>query len=294
MSIVTSDNFGNYFLGNFLAAGHSFHPEDLLLLMRTALGSNDRANVNFSTGFRIDWRPNIATETLTGAVSVPTAAIINTSHSSVSNNARLAYSVPTSSSLNRRAAFLNTGISTGLNSYSYSSSYIGRPFWACADATSISFYFELASNKLFMSQGVLRNSVLPYPNNLYHIIVYNNIIESQTSDTFLRNVHTFSDKANYPHVKASDQLPTTAEVEPYLRDIDNDVPYGYIPNIFKWHVDPGEPTPEIGMVVRLDMNAATTHYAGQDVILCKVVGRFGNTSNTDAGGDYLMMRVQGL
>jgi len=284
---ITTDNFGNYYLGNFVA-GYSFTREDLLSLMRTALGSDDRANINGTFPFRIDWRPNIVEETLTGAIANPPFSNVS---AILAANSRMALGYPSSGSYSN-AAFL-TGLGGGV--YFNYSSPVNKASWMIANSTSISFYIEVSSSvSYFFSQGVLLNSPLPFPQNLYYLSIYNGRINSKVSTDFVKSVHTFTEKANYSHTRASDSTATQSEVELYLRDSTTDIPYGYIPNVFKWKVDGAEVLPAFGEIVRLDMSAATTHYAAQNTILCKVVGRLGNASLTDSAGDYLLMKVAGL
>lgn len=285
---ITTDNFGNYYLGNFVA-GYSFTTADLLSLMRTALGSDDRANLNGTTSFKIDWRPNIVEETLTGVIVIPSS---NTVTTTLTANSRMSFGYP---AFVNSTPFVSAFLTGGGHSLgqTFPVSIVNSPFWAIANSTSVSFYVQ-DSAKYFFSQGVLLNSPLPFPQNLYSISIYNARINSKVSTDFIKSVHTFTNKANYAHTKASDSTATQSEVELYLRDFDTDIPYGYIPNVFKWKVDGDEVAPVVGDVVRLNMSAATGNYVGQGTIFTKVVGRLGSTNNADGAGDYLLMKVAGL
>jgi hypothetical protein len=107
-------------------------------------------------------------------------------------------------------------------------------------------------------------------------------------------MHESGDKSNYVHTKLIGNTTTQSEVELYLRDASTDVPYCYVPNIFKWKVDGSETVPAIGDIVRLSMASAIGEYVGQGNIFCKVVGRSSNLDGNYAlTGDYLLMRVAG-
>ena len=308
--LITQDSFGNTFAGNFVS-GHLWDPNTLLTVLRTALGSNDRANINFQdkNNFRIDWRPNIPEETLTGEIAIPLHQnIIGNFSSSVTANARMGFShaINIVSGI-RSTLLLDTDVYNNTEANVASPGFLTGEYWAVATKSSLSYFvYSTPLNYLFISIGVLKNSNLTYPMNRYGFYVarssnevfINNhnlvaITNAINSNLGVVDIKTNGSIANYAHIKLSDSTATNSEVELYLRRSSNNVPLGYVPNVFKWKVDGGELAPTIGDVVRLNMANATGDYAGQGNIFCKVVGNLGNTSNTDLTGDYLLMRIAG-
>lgn len=293
---ITNDAFGNYYVGNYIT-GDVLNWTEVLSCLRQALGSNDRANM---AAPRLDWRPNIAEETLTGVVGVPTTPYI-TSESTLATNSRFASSyypnigykesvLGASGSINTVTLDLSLPAYTGLSK-----------IHICANNRSFAYFLELSSNVFyFMSEGVLLNNTLGYPNNIYHLGISTNTLAPSAGNTkivsasraggLLTTIQTFGTITNYSHTKLSDSNNTTSEVELYLRS-STGVPYGYVPNVFKWKVDGVETVPTIGQVVKLNFANASNQYAGQGNVFCKVVGRLGNASVTDLTGDYLMMRI---
>lgn len=304
---ITSDAFGNFYTGNYIV-GDIVNWTEVLSCFRQALGSNDRANLNTSALnlSRIDWRPNLLAETLTGVIAPSTVPFMSDNPNSggagvftLSANSRMAFSYSVGG--NRHSMFPGGGI---INQISYPS---GDPIdinstdamWVVANKQSISYFiYRNSSNYYFFSQGFLLNSPLPFPQNAYSVVVTNNntIYRYQArgfAGTVVKTMHETGVKANYNHIKLSNGLPTQSEVELYLRDASTDIPYGYVPNVFKWKVDGEEVALAIGDVVRLNMVNATGEYAGQGNIFCKVVGRIDGTppSSLNLTGDYLLMKI---
>lgn len=302
---ITNDTFGNYYMGNFIG-GNLVDWIEVLSCLRQALGSNDRANLNMLdiNRARIDWRPNLVTETLTGVIGVPSSPFI--SHMDgfqLINNSRIGFAY-SAGDLKNHSLFPGGG---SVNAISYLPAILFNinptdTIWVVANKQSISFFiYRSPSFHYFFSQGFLLNSSLAFPQNAYSVLAtYNGNSNSVPSyiyqargfaGTVVKTMHETGIKANYNHTKLSDGLPTQSEVELYLRDASNDVPYGYVPNIFKWKVDGNEVAPAIGDTVRLNMANATGEYAGHGNIFCKVVGRSGAVVDTDLTGDYILMRV---
>lgn len=312
--LITQDSFGNTFAGNFVS-GHLWDPNTLLTVLRTALGSNDRANINFQdkNNFRIDWRPNIPEETLTGEIAIPPRRDIGNFmvySNTITANARMGFShavVLRNWQDNQGTVILDTDVynTTGINVAS--PGFLAGEYWAVATKSSLSYFvYSTPLNYLFISIGVLKNSNLTYPMNRYgfyaarsnnELNVNGNSLVALTnainSNLGVVDIKTNGSIANYAHTKLSDGTATNSEVELYLRRSSNNVPLGYVPNVFKWKVNGSELAPAIGDIVRLNMANATGDYAGQGNIFCKVVGSLGNTSNTDVTGDYLLMRIAG-
>jgi hypothetical protein len=296
---ITNDAFGNYYMGNFIV-GDLVNWTDVLSCFRQALGSNDRANLNIDNvnqvriDARIDWRPNLVAETLQQTIPAPSLSFINLAFGgdTLAANSRIAFAYSPS---NSHTIFPGGG---GDNVIGYSS-HINMPIniistdamWVVANKQNISYFiYRNSSNYHFFSQGFLLNSSLTFPQNAYSVVV-NNITGYYSyqargfAGTVVKTMHETGVKANYNHIKLSDGLPTQSGVELYLRDASTDIPYGYVPNVFKWKADGGEVALAIGDVVRLNMANATGEYAGQGNIFCKVVGRIGSN------GDYLLMKI---
>jgi hypothetical protein len=304
---ITNDAFGNYYIGNFIT-GDLVDWTEVLSCFRQALGSDDRANINGTTNInitRIDWRPNLIEETLTGVIEIPGANSINTNPNlgvsgyTLTANSRQAFAYNNTVSNNlagttflNQVAFAN-GTSNQVATTSRISFLSTDSIWLVASKQNISFFvYRNPTTFYFFSSGFLLYSGLSYPDNAYTIITLNNqIISKGFSSSSLKSIHTFGTKANHDHTKLSDGLTTQSETELYLRDASTDIPYGYVPNIFKWKVDGNEEVKAIGDVVRLNMANAAGEYTGQGNMFCKVVGRLGSTSNTDLTGDYLLMKI---
>lgn len=295
---INNDAFGNYYVGNYISPdqfGEVVSGTNLISLIRTVLGSNDRAFYNSNgVNFVISWRPNLPSETLTGAItSSPSAG----SNPTLPVNSRMLLSYSTSST----HIYAKTTVGAS-QTFFYNLSSLGSTdkIWATANATSISIYLQVGAtpNHVFLSQGVLQNSSLSYPENLYSLYLnkQGSSIWGARGDAYTsvsNIIHSFGANANYAHNKLSDGTPTTSEVELYVRDATTNNPYGFIPNVFKWKVDGSEAAPTLGDTVRLNLANATGYYAGQGIIYCKVVGRLGNATETDGGGDYILMRTYG-
>jgi hypothetical protein len=292
---ITNDAFGNYYMGNFIV-GDLVNWTDVLSCFRQALGSNDRANLNIDNvnQVRIDWRPNLVAETLQQTIPAPSLSFINLAFGgdTLAANSRIAFAY---SPNNSHTIFPGGG---GANVIGYSR-FINNvmniistdAMWVVANKQNISYFiYRNSSNYYFFSQGFLLNSSLTFPQNAYSVVVTNipNFYSYQArgfAGTVVKTMHETGVKANYNHIKLSDGLPTQSGVELYLRDASTDIPYGYVPNVFKWKADGGEVALAIGDVVRLNMANATGEYAGQGNIFCKVVSKIGGN------GDYLLMKI---
>lgn len=293
---ITSDAFGNWFIGNFVAP-NIFSFSEILSMMRSALGSDDRANINNSSTLGlIEWRPDIAEETKTGVIDVPSHNYIGTfGFSSLQNASRLAIAV-SDGITSSHSLFFTNGLDSR-NSVSGITITSTTEIWACGNVKSFSLFFTNRSTNQFMfqSHGYLENSPLSFPDNFYSIYSCNRntkLCLSHTVNPTLRDLHTFGEEANYPHIDLSNQ-PTTFEVELYLRDALSDNPYGFVPNVFKYKVDAGQTVPEIGSFIFLINNAQPgSYYHGQGNMLCIVAGRLGNTANNDLTGDFILMRIR--
>jgi hypothetical protein len=303
---ITNDAFGNFYIGNFIA-GTILDWTEVLSAFRQALGSNDRANI-LSSGLsaaRIDWRPNLIEETRTGVIpvlGVDRLHNINSVDYTLATNSRLALAYASSSGFS--SSLFATGTANLFTNAHVQMTILSTDnFWMVANKQSISYFvYRSPSFYYFFTQGFLLNSALGFPENAYALYSSVNTngqaLPAPTqchsrgfAGSLIKTIHTSTIKANYAHTKLSDGLGTQSEVELYLRDSSTDIPYGFIPNIFKWRVDGSEVAPAIGDTVRLNMANATGEYVGQGNIFCKVVGRLGNTSGTDLTGDYLLMRV---
>ena len=304
---IFNDTFGNFYIGSYIA-GNSLDWNEVVTCFRLALGSSERVNFKSDnlSALRIDWRPNLVEETLTGEIPVPLQDRLSDGFAGyeLSNNSRI------SLAYTKQNTYANSLFKTGVaNLFFLASSHPfiqltnNDNFWMVANNRSISFFiYRNNSVSYFFSQGFLLNSNLLFPENSYAL--YNSRNTSNYNfechakgfaGSLLKTLHTFGDKANYTHTKLSNNEVTTSEVELYLRDANTDIPYGYVPNIFKWKLDGNEIVPNIGDTVRLNLNNAIGYYEGQGNIFCKVVGQLGNTSNTvtDTGRDYILMRIYG-
>ncbi len=297
---ITQDAFGNTFLGNYLLAD-SYTTSDFLDFLRTALGSNDRANS--TTNSRFDWRPNIVEETLSGAIPTPPNGTITTSTANgytLAANSRMAFQL-------NGSFLLASGQSNVVPPYGTGSGgFLGGGSSVLAVGTSRNFAAFIKNTgeptrNYFVSQGVFLNSPLSYPNNRYHITSITDGtpsagVRSRSYDG-VATISMFASGAiaNYAHTKLSDGQPTTNEVELYLRRQLDDNHLGFVPNVFKVKIEPPNTSVLIGDIVRLNMADAQSgsFYFGQGTIFCVVAGRLGNTSETDLTGDYLFMRIAG-
>jgi hypothetical protein len=299
---ITNDAYGNYFIGN-KDTTDLLSWDELLSCMRQALGSNDRAalfksgHMGFNNYARIDWRPNIPQETLTGAIAVSNTYPhgqgfnLNTSRFSVIyNKDGLSY-----------MSLINNGsiIEHQTNPRRIDNSLNTTLLWAVANKQSISYFlFKDNTNYYFHSVGVLNNSNQVFPGNAYAFAIqstfeWNNYeLSARTpfADTSVRVIGTV---ANYPHTN-NNNIATQSETELYLRWVSNNdvsMAVGCIPNVFKWKVDGTETPLAIGSTVKLNMINQTPDFPSTGFIYCRVVGRLGNTSISDLTGDYILMRV---
>ena len=294
---ITNDAFGNFYMGNFIV-GDLVNWTDVLSCFRQALGSNDRANLNTSNvnEARIEWRPNLISETLTGVIAIPSdTSIANTTLSTeLKPNSRISFAY--TNSLSGHSLFPNGGTTNTVICPNFSMVINSTDaMWVVANKQSISYFiYRNQSNYHFFSQGFLLNSSLSFPQNAYSVFASNNSSYTYQArgfaGTVVKTMHETGVKANYNHIKLSNGLSTQSEVELYLRDASTDIPYGYVPNVFKWKVDGEEVGLAIGDVVRLNMANATGEYAGQGNIFCKVVGRL-SPNGTNLTGDYLLMKI---
>jgi hypothetical protein len=296
---ITNDAYGNYFIGN-KDTTDLLNWDELLSCMRQALGSNDRAglykpNVAVNNYARIDWRPNIPQETLTGAIAVsntyPQQPLnLNTSRFSVIYH-----------NTDHNVSLINNGsiISHETGARRIDNSLNTTLLWAVANRQSISYFlFKSNTNYYFHSVGVLNNSDQVFPGNAYAFAIqstpewanqYEVSARTSFADTF---VSVFGTTANYPHTN-NNNIATQSETELYLRWGSNNLamPVGCIPNVFKWKVDGTETPLAIGSTVKLNMINQTPDFPSTGFIYCRVVGRLGNTSAIDLTGDYILMRV---
>ena len=296
---ITNDAFGNFYMGNFIV-GDLVNWTDVLSCFRQALGSNDRANLNTSNvnEARIEWRPNLINETMIGVIAIPsyTSMAINTPLSTeLKPNSRISFAYTNSQSFGH-SLFPNGGTTNIVLCPNFSMVINSTDaMWVVANKQSISYFiYRNQSNYHFFSQGFLLNSSLSFPQNAYSVFASNyNSYTYQArgfAGTVVKTMHETGIKANYNHIKLTNGLSTQSEVELYLRDASTDIPYGYVPNVFKWKVDGEEVGLAIGDVVRLNMANATGEYAGQGNIFCKVVGRL-SPNGTNLTGDYLLMKI---
>lgn len=296
---ITNDAFGNFYMGNFIV-GDLVNWTDVLSCFRQALGSNDRANLNISNvnEARIEWRPNLINETMIGVIAIPsyTSIAINTPLSTeLKPNSRISFAYTNSQSFGH-SLFPNGGTTNIVLCPNFSMVINSTDaMWVVANKQSISYFiYRNQSNYHFFSQGFLLNSSLSFPQNAYSVFASNNSSYTYQArgfaGTVVKTMHETGVKANYNHIKLSNGLSTQSEVELYLRDASTDIPYGYVPNVFKWKVDGEEVGLAIGDVVRLNMANATGEYAGQGNIFCKVVGRL-SPNGTNLTGDYLLMKI---
>ena len=308
---INSDAFGNYYVGNYIS-GEAFDVSFINQVLTQALGSSDRFALSTTPNdkWRIDWRPNIPEETLTGAIPTGNSYIgSNLVEKTLNSNARLALSNTNVGSYYSLYEGNIPGQLKGISADSLNS--LTDVLYITANNSSISIfvYYSDIDKGLFFSQGLLNNSALSFPDNIYTLYNRSSDINTGTSSEKIisecfvsgqiKPNRVFGTIANYDHIKLSDGSPTTSEVELYLRDTVTNIPYGYIPNLFKWKVDGTEVYPNIGDTVRLNMSNAVGDYAGHGIIYCKVVGRLGldSTSNVadskEVGGDYILMRTYG-
>lgn len=296
---IYNDNFGNFYIGNRYGTT-LVNWTEVLSCIRQALGSNDRANANIhpvATLVKIDWRPNVAQETLSGVITAPFFNTIIGDTSTI----RFSFLFDTASSKSI-ISFGSGGISHTFSGKPTMFSTQTSICWVAASAKNFSlFLFQNATNYYFFSNGLLSNSNFNFPLNSYcfqtgvaHTGYTTSVNQNQCrGGTLVDNllIQATGAIANYSHTKKNG-TGTQSEVEFYLRRPNpNTTPLGYIPNVFKWRVDGQEPAPQIGDIVSLNMANATTEYAGHGVIYCVVAGRLGNTSELDLTGDYVLMRV---
>ena len=305
---ITNDAFGNFYMGDFIA-GNLVNWTEVLSCLRQALGSDNRANLNVLdiNRARIDWRPNLVAETLTGVIGVP-SFLFYLDNYQLTNNSRIGFAY-SAGDQKTHSVFPGGGL---VNAISYLPATLFNitstdTMWVVANKQSISFFiYRNLSAFYFFSQGFLLNSPLGFPQNAYSIVAsYNGSSQNgfgipiylyQTrgfAGSVIKTMHETGVKASYAHTKLSDGTSTQSEVELYLRDASTDIPYGYVPNIFKWKVNGSEAAPAIGDVVRLNTADYVGEYEEQGNIFCRVVGRTGAVENAAFTGDYLLMRVAG-
>jgi len=308
---ITQDIHGNTFIGNQLIddkwkpVGKPWEPNTLLEFIQTALGSNDGANINRASlnSFRIDWKTNTTEETLTGVINKPGSQYISATSSqssmyTLTANSRMGFSQWNgSNSSTTGVQLLESGLSNVklFSGSSIAGNYTEEAlFWGVGRNDSISYFVKEGETSFFLSQGILQDSLFTFPDNRYSIalrsIPGDSRISAISQGTAVVDLSTSGEVANYPHIKARDKLPTTSEVELYLKSSSDGKALGWVPNLFKQRIDPQEIAPNIGDIFSLNFNNATGFYAQQEEALCIVVGRLGSTSETDLTGDYLLMR----
>ena len=299
---ITNDAYGNYFIGN-KDTTDLLNWDELLSCMRQALGSSDRAalfksgHMGFNNYARIDWRPNIPQETLTGAIAVsdtyPQQSLdLNTSR----------FSVIYHTDNTVHTSLINNGsiISHGTGARKIDNSSNTTLLWAVANRQSISYFlFKSNTNYYFHSVGVLNNSDQVFPGDAYAFAIQStpewfDQYEVSAKTSFAdASVSVFGTVANYSHTN-NNNIATQSETELYLRWGSSGnllMPVGCIPNVFKWKVDGTETPLAIGSTVKLNMINQTPDFPSTGFIYCRVVGRLGNTSISDITGDYILMRV---
>jgi hypothetical protein len=252
--------------------------------------------MGFNNYARIDWRPNIPQETLTGAIAVSNTYPqqpfnLNTSRFSVIYGRE-----DTNVSLINNGSIISHTTTIGRGDNSLNTTLL----WAVANRQSISYFlFKSNTNYYFHSVGVLNNSNQVFPGNAYAFAIQSTpdffgqyAVSARTS--FADNtVSVFGAIANYPHTN-NNNIATQSETELYLRWVSNSdvsMAVGCIPNVFKWKVDGTETPLAIGSTVKLNMINQTPDFPSTGFIYCRVVGRLGNTSASDLTGDYILMRV---
>ena len=166
---ITNDAYGNYFIGN-KDTTQLLDWNMLLQCMRQALGSNDRAAIfttnqsGYNNAARIDWRPNIPQETLTGVIAPPLDTYFGGFNQSTSRFSILYNDVdPT-------YAILKPGsgdtYASSLSVRRINNSLDNVLCWAVANKQSISYFLlKNTTNYYFQSIGVLHNSDYPFPQN---------------------------------------------------------------------------------------------------------------------------------
>jgi len=205
---ITNDAYGNYFIGN-KDTTDLLNWDELLNCMRQALGSNDRAalfksgHMGFNNYARIDWRPNIPQETLTGAIAVsgiyPSQPFnLNTSRFSVIyDTVNFAHT-----------SLINNGsiISHGTGARKIDNSSNTTLLWAVANRQSISYFlFKSNTNYYFHSVGVLNNSDQVFPGDAYAFAIQStpewfDQYEVSAKTSFAdASVSVFGTVANYSH-----------------------------------------------------------------------------------------------
>ena len=300
---ITNDAYGNYFIGN-KDTTQLLDWNMLLQCMRQALGSNDRAAIfttnqsGYNNAARIDWRPNIPQETLTGVIAPPLDTYFGGFNQSTSRFSILYNDVdPT-------YAILKPGsgdtYASSLSVRRINNSLDNVLCWAVANKQSISYFLlKNTTNYYFQSIGVLHNSDYPFPQNCYNFAIASTPEWFSQSGLVAHTLHgdrlitTFGTVANYPHTNNSGAS-TQSEVELYLRRGTNafEIPIGYIPNVLKWKVDGQETPVAIGSTVKVNMLNPTPDFPSTGPIFYRVVGRLGNSGNLfDLTGDYVLMRV---
>jgi len=306
---ITKDKRGNHYVGNS-TSGSPWDVYELLKLIRTATGSDLRANINFAnlSKWRIDWRTNENTteENMSGTVEISPAPVIEQYSSSTAGrvlaaNARFAMSMRNEKMNNAQQRF-----SPWLMSNAPFTSFVplGEPltpsltsaaqWWGVARDSMVAFFVKDGDNHFFLSQGLLLEAELAFPGSQYSIAARGSthrIRATVQNGSLELKCATFGTYANYDHVRKSNDTAMTAECELYLRNQSDGVNYGYCANLFKLHVDAGETTPVVGDFVVLNMSLASGYYEGLNEIMCIVVARLGDKSDIDAGGDYILMKV---
>lgn len=299
---ITNDAYGNYFIGN-KDTTQLLDWNMLLQCMRQALGSNDRAAIfttnqsGYNNAARIDWRPNIPQETLTGVIAPPLDTFEAGFNLSTSRFA-LVYE-----DYRELYAILNPGVQyykSHLSIRRIDNRLDNVLCWAVANKQSISYFLlKNTTNYYFQSIGVLHNSDYPFPQNCYNFAIASTPEYATQSGLVAHTLHgdrlitTFGTVANYPHTNNSGAS-TQSEVELYLRRGTNafEIPIGYIPNVLKWKVDGQETPVAIGSTVKVNMLNPTPDFPSTGPIFYRVVGRLGNSGNLfDLTGDYVLMRV---
>ena len=298
---ITTDSFGNTFEGS-ASGGEPFTPQKLLAVIRAGLGSDDRANLNFTNQnfWRIDFRPNENTtdETKTGVVGVPQNRIDINGAGNLQANARMAFS-PKNNGSSFEYPFLfstNLGQSFGNNPHAFNSYTSNAVFWAVVRDSGFSALILEGSETDFWSAGILENSSRPFPNNLHGWYDFTNVTGTSSGSisgaayldgSTVTPYFMVGATANYNHVAASDSQPTTDAVETYARLNATDAS-GFIPNIIKVkesEITPGTVNP--GLIVNINFDNATGFYAGQGTRKAVALNRVENNQT----GDYRFMII---
>lgn len=182
---IFSDAVGNYCIGGTFSPATEWNEivNNLSSVLTSALGSTDRfitsgfttqsGSSSLPSSPRIEWRPNMGAETLTGAMSTGTL----TSNAAINNaNARFKSVLTATSGSAANVHLTRTGVSTFvvntaatlIDGFTYDTTRV----WLTANSRSISlFYFTNTTKYRFFSLGILQNP-RSYISSLYPLYAY--------------------------------------------------------------------------------------------------------------------------